>query len=467
MRPTRPEPAPLRRGFTLVELLVVVGLIVTLSAIAVGGLRATEKADRIENASQQVKNMFEGARQRAVTLGKPVGVRLNLAYPDREGDVDSNNRIRNPELAPTGTLEGRVVTSLSYVGPTPPYVGTCNLYYQDIPATGDPSMRNWQGNGDFAAQTTTLANMTWQIDDATSEDANNNATVDTSEVQSRPWARLARMQYRVRPHLGVTDNAFLDLSTTPEQVPLGVLTPGVRIEIPAFSEQWYTISPEYFDPAGDLLTLVESVPTSLRRQVSISGGGTAAVPRAERTLGVSYRMDLGLSVMPEYGSVDLPAGVVIDLDGSVLPTPANPIDSLPASWGAAATYPEQVDIVFSPNGSLIASQAGDGVLAMLITTLDDAVRSRQANDGATAPTYRHPQTRVEVNGSTFDRGDYAYAVVADDAGSQEPFIQDERRIVAVYAQTGQVASFDVASDGVTDGLADAPLANATKGRVAK
>ena len=71
-------------GFTLVELLVVLGIISVLATLAVVGFRGVNTALNVSTATQAISAELTNARQTALTLDETVQVRF-YQYPDSSG----------------------------------------------------------------------------------------------------------------------------------------------------------------------------------------------------------------------------------------------------------------------------------------------------------------------------------------------------------------------------------------------
>jgi len=65
-----------RQGFTLVEMLVALGIFVILATITLGAFRGVSKDDQISAGAQTVKGWFEHARSRAIKTKSAYGVRF-------------------------------------------------------------------------------------------------------------------------------------------------------------------------------------------------------------------------------------------------------------------------------------------------------------------------------------------------------------------------------------------------------
>ena len=55
-----------RKGFTLIELMVVVGIILLLATITLTAVNLTIDGDKIRNGARQIQSYLEGARDRAI-----------------------------------------------------------------------------------------------------------------------------------------------------------------------------------------------------------------------------------------------------------------------------------------------------------------------------------------------------------------------------------------------------------------
>lgn len=65
-----------RRGLTLIELLIVIGVLVALVAVAAPNLRPAVESRRMREAARQVSTYFSSARSRAIELNRPCGVMI-------------------------------------------------------------------------------------------------------------------------------------------------------------------------------------------------------------------------------------------------------------------------------------------------------------------------------------------------------------------------------------------------------
>lgn len=92
--PASVSPGRSRRGYTLVEMLIVVGIVMLLLSMTLLSVRFVREGDRITVAAGRVQSFLGGARDRAIYARKPRGVRLFL-----------------------DTTNPRTVTSMAYIDP--------------------------------------------------------------------------------------------------------------------------------------------------------------------------------------------------------------------------------------------------------------------------------------------------------------------------------------------------------------
>ena len=107
----RPMGTP-RYGYTLIEVLVVITIILILAGLTLATVNFGIEGDRLAGGARQVQGMSEGARDRAIYAGRPRGVRFIR-------DALSDGVVTNgPGYDPSNPA---VVTSLVYTGAPEPY----------------------------------------------------------------------------------------------------------------------------------------------------------------------------------------------------------------------------------------------------------------------------------------------------------------------------------------------------------
>ncbi|WP_198000795.1 pilus assembly FimT family protein [Gimesia fumaroli] len=322
-----------RSGFTLVELLVVISILAILVVMTVTSINFAISTDLTRSASRQVQSYLAGARDRAIYAKEPRGVRFIL---------DPNN--------PTA------VTSMVYIAPSPDWTqGVIRLERIDriTPLDGVPdTIMNVRGGG--------------------------------------------------------TDWRFL--------YERGQIKNGTRIKIPGDdSGSWYTIDlpnspiskpstpPGAYDPNNDevlrLTTAYRDAGTSEPDEVIAFTPGSGPS---------TYLLELPPVVLSGEEPTLLPNNAGIDLDRSLLPPSWRPPVNLNhvnlgddmqpgkagiddnSSGGADDVaellwpgtddfriYSSQLDLMFSPRGSVLGSEASSGKIHFLIDTLENIQASWQ------------------------------------------------------------------------------------------
>ncbi|QDT45111.1 hypothetical protein Pan241w_52290 [Gimesia alba] len=309
-------------GFTLVELLVVISILAILAVITITSINFALASDVTRSASRQVQSYLAGARDRAIYAKAPRGVRFLLDRTGSQGSTISSNRA--------------TVTSMVYIAPSEPWSrGTINLERIDE-----------------------------SPDDGTADGP------DIFEVRGTG-----------------TDWKFL--------YDRGQILENARIKIPdTGSGIWYTIN-----LAASTINSSEEV---LRLTTPYRESGTNPHPAVIAFTAGSgpstYQLELVSEVLPGEEPVLLPNGAAIDLDRSFIPaswrsnlfSPGD--DGQPGKSGVdddgangnddaaelgwpgsddVRLYSSQLDLMFSPRGSVIGREAGSGKIHFAINSIEN------------------------------------------------------------------------------------------------
>lgn len=118
-------------GFTLVELLIVVSLLLILSTLTLALFNSTSEADRIRSSARQLQSALLGARDRAIHAKLPRGLRLLL-----QDTTDQNGP------------GARVVTGMVYIGADDYWTnGEISLQFPDFSIPSINHTETQAGNG--------------------------------------------------------------------------------------------------------------------------------------------------------------------------------------------------------------------------------------------------------------------------------------------------------------------------------
>lgn len=77
-----------QRGFTLIDMIAVVGLVGIIMAMAVPGITGSLDRMRLGQSAREVERELQGAKSRAVAKGRPIRVRFNCPGPGQYRAVE-------------------------------------------------------------------------------------------------------------------------------------------------------------------------------------------------------------------------------------------------------------------------------------------------------------------------------------------------------------------------------------------
>lgn len=388
---------PIRSGFTLVELLIVVAILLILVAMTATAIDFAFTGEKLKSGARQVQSALEGARDRAIFAKEPRGLRLLV-------DAD----------------DPRIVTAMVYVGAGRNWSeGLIRLERKD--GNGDGTADVYRDtNGDGTADATSVCIVRgdptcgwYTLKErgflGTFEDLNLNGVLDSGE--------------------DLNSNGLLDLDAP-------------RIKIPADDNgSWYTVLTHLMTPTNQILELLTDYrdpgTTAPNQVVAFQGAGPS-----------TYLLELPPRILPDAQPILLPEGICIDLDGSAVPSAWRP------GAGAVLTspYSSHMDIMFSSRGMATGSIAAAGVIHLYLAETKDVVKTTTLNV-FTIPSVpgADPKPRPPINGTMGPIIPGLNQFGPDDSIG-------DRLLVSLFTQTGKISSHKVdATDTDSNGYADVPF----------
>ncbi|MCA9052025.1 MAG: prepilin-type N-terminal cleavage/methylation domain-containing protein, partial [Planctomycetaceae bacterium] len=384
-QPGRHRPAAERFGFTMVEMLVVITILLLLMSITIYSVNYARDSERVSGAAGKVQSFLSGARDRAIYNRKPIGVRFFLDSDDDPG---------------AGTGQRRTVSAMYYIDPG------------QLWSDGAVRLHRW--DPDFNGRTNFPS-------------SGNNPDINGDGVPDNPGL--------IWMVAGLKENKWWELKRR------GLLVDGIRIRIPAGpTGTWYTVDTRFID-----ITAPPPLTQYLVLQIPYADPGDTDVRRSDAfELGgpENYELELPASILPNEPAL-MPDGVVIDLDGSRLPLAWRP------SALNGANFSQFMDIVFSPRGNVIGAPASAGVIHLYVCDQIDATILKDEYishlPGATLVARLVDfETKVRSGVGNFVPADEIDSgVVANSWNSGlsdpgEPFLPKDRRLVTLFTQTGSI-----------------------------
>lgn len=363
-----------RAGFTLVELLVVITIMLIIVSMTVAAFNFASESDRVSAEAGRIQSFMAGARDRAIYSDEMRGVRLFV------------------EPAPPGSPGGpsafsRTVTSLAYIAPG----GT---WSSPEHSSGIDLLRI---DGNILNQSPKSAGLAGIDADGDFEDAAD-LLVKVRGANNPGWWNLKRR---------------------------GWLVDGLKMRIPAGpTGNWYTINTGLIDTSAaptDLQYLILDVP------YADEGNKGQEVAWS----GLTYEIELPARVLPQE-PVLLADGVVIDLDGSSVPNSWRPP---PPGFAGNGLYSGYMDIWFSPRGNLIGAAAAKGLLHFYVCDAEDSLYLKEQFVSSIGLSAFDASV---AGGATFIPLDEIRPANFGWVGTSEPYFVKDRMLVTLFAQTGGI-----------------------------
>lgn len=304
-----------RSGFTLVELLIAVSILLVLAGITVTTLNYSAEQEKISNGTRDMQTYLKGARDRAIFRRAETGVRLIL---DQNGPV---NGAGNPRCA----------ASMVYIGVPEPLGGRISIEFDtDNPANHLRRLRFWSPGPDMLPGTAMADDNTDTLVDNTSEfglySAPDTATDDIENTALR--------------------DEFTRLNN------LGLLGPGSEIILL---------------PGGstELTYTLVGGPGNWRLSSNYVAGNVSAC------MDIAFRVKLLPSVLPNQQPRELPRGVVMDLEA------CRRAGTIPTNWYDSTNnrYSSYMDILFSPRGVGAGTWSAEGQIQLLFADAADVEKT--------------------------------------------------------------------------------------------
>lgn len=320
MHQTNPHtPRAARGGFTLVELLVAIGVVLVLATVTVTSLQYTANKEKVSKGARDVQSFITGGRDRAIFRRRPTGVRLIL-----------------DEYGPTNAAGNPItVSSLVYVGSPDPLNGQISIEY-DLDAPGHLRKLRFWSPGLNLTDLPGVNNTDDDLDPLGQID-------DTGEFDDGT------------NYPGADDIELVDLRNEFTRLyNLGLLSAGVEIT---------------FSPGG----------TSKLRFTLVGQPGNWALssnyPAANvsECMNIPFEINLRPAILPNQQPRELPRGVVIDLEASR----QNGSNSIPSFWYDPTNnrYSEYMDIIFSPRGVGLGQWTVAGQTHLVFADIEDVEKS--------------------------------------------------------------------------------------------
>lgn len=382
--------AQLRPAFTLVELMVVIGLLLLLAVMTAGAISTTISGDKVRGAARQVQSYLAGARDRAIYSKENRGVRFLL---------DSTNN--------------RTVSSMVYIKQTDPWSqGTIDIEWfgGKVVAVRGFDNNSSAGNG--------IINPTGWVGLYNQGLLKDGCRIRIPNDSTGEWYSINTSQMAI---------ASLDGSGGPN--PPVLLLTTTYAKTPTQSDMG-NLSVAFRQGEGPQSYLLELPPSVLPNQEPV------LLPK-----GAVIHLD----------RCSTPGTFSLEQPSSPAPPGWVRADKLPSAWKRATStvppdpsgfdYTSQMDIMFSPRGVVVGSAAQNGIIHLYIADQKDADLDRLYwQNPSSYPTVSAPEYGfwTDPMSPNYARGDKIIMTVFTRTGavSSHPVHPAD---TFKFAETGEVA----------------------------
>jgi prepilin-type N-terminal cleavage/methylation domain-containing protein len=356
-----------RRGFTLVELLVVVSIILILATMTIYSINLSVTTERVRSGARQIQSLIEGARDRAIYAGEARGIRILV-------DETITELIGGVEIPTTST-------TIVYIGSPGAYESEPDS--SDVNFNGDreePNPTLYDSGGNIAEIGGPFVNVmhpdesTYGPSGMTLEQARlaSKALIGVgtrfSELADQKLIRAGTRVRLGRDSLGEAQNSTELLTIHPASFP-------VRTE-----EFWFGTGP-----------LASAAPADVNRngtdQDEVIFLTTTSQVIDQHGLGVAFPPSLGppprltldgnwhfsieteANILPGEEPSILPRNCCIDLETSHLPS--NWVTVNPTT--GAKQFSNRMDLLFAPGGAIVGREGAAGVIHLHVSHTQDAL----------------------------------------------------------------------------------------------
>jgi prepilin-type N-terminal cleavage/methylation domain-containing protein len=375
-----------RRGFTLVELLIVVSVLLILAVMVASAINVTISGDKVRAGARQVQSYLAGARDRAIYAREPRGVRFLL---------DPTNN--------------RTVSSMVFIGPTDPWSqGAIQIERLDADNDGIADstapfvVRGFDNDpgGDYRANSPT----DWYNLFQQGMIINGSTRIKIPNDDTGQW-------YTFTTELLFQNNPRLHLTTAYQGPGQPNPTAGA---LPAFAQN-----------SGPVTYLMELPPTVLPNQevVLLPKGSVVHLDRCSNNF---EQVD---NVTPASGR------------GNKLPDYWKNFPST-SSDPSGFDYISRMDVMFSPRGVVVGNAAQRGIIHLYIADQKDADRDRLYwGNPSSYPTVSAPEYGVwaDPTAQGYERGDHVILSIFTRTGAVSTHQIYSNTDPFRLAETGEVA----------------------------